>query len=190
MIRDLVISLRSTILLWILTALIYPAMLLIIGQVAFPYQANGSLITNLDGQVVGSALIGQRFTRDQYFWSRPSAIDYSEGDGASPTGLSGASNLAPSNPDLLDRVQAESQRLTGAGVRSTADLLYASGSGLDPHISPEAALAQINRVAQARSLSPGQLKTLIAQHTDRRFLGIFGEPGVNVLKLNLALDDQ
>lgn len=190
MVRDFLISLRSTVLLWILTALIYPVVIFTIGQVAFPYQANGSLITNANGQIVGSALIGQRFTSDQYFWGRPSVIDYSEGDDAFPTGLSGASNLAPSNPDLLGRIQGESERLIGAGVRPTADLLYASGSGLDPHISPEAAQAQINRVAQARSLSPGQLQTLISQSTDRRFLGIFGEPGVNVLKLNLALDGQ
>jgi K+-transporting ATPase ATPase C chain len=190
MIRDLFISIRSTLFLWLLTAFIYPAVILIIGQVAFPYQANGSLITNSGGQIVGSALIGQTFTSDQYFWSRPSTIQYSEGDDAAPTGLSGASNLAPSNPDLLDRIQQENQRLAVTGIQPTADLLYTSGSGLDPHISPAAAQAQINRVAQARSLPPDQLQTLIDQHTNHRFLGIFGEPGVNVLQLNLALDNQ
>lgn len=190
MIRDLFISIRSTLFLWLLTAFVYPSVILIIGQVAFPYQANGSLITNSGGQIVGSALIGQTFTRDQYFWSRPSTIRYSEGEDAAPTGLSGASNLAPSNPDLLDRIQRENQRLAVTGIQPTADLLYTSGSGLDPHISPAAAQAQINRIAQARSLPPDQLKTLIDQHTDHRFLGIFGEPGVNVLQLNLALDNQ
>lgn len=188
MIRDFVTSIRSVALLWILTALIYPAVILGIGQVAFPYQANGSLITNPEGQVVGSALIGQSFTSDNYFWSRPSAVNYSQGDDAAPTGVSGASNLAPDHRDLLDRIQQEAQRLQTENVEPIADLLYTSGSGLDPHISLAAAQAQINRVAQARSLSPEQLQTLISQHTHSRFLGIFGEPGVNVLALNVALD--
>lgn len=189
MIRDLVISLRSTVILWILTVLIYPAIILMIGQVVFPYQANGSLITTANGQIVGSALIGQSFTRDEYFWGRPSAINYSEDPIANPTGLSGASNLAPSNPALLDRIKTEAQRLKTKGVQPTADLLYSSASGLDPHISLTAAQAQISRVANARSLSPEQLQTLITQNTEHRFLGIFGEPGVNVLTLNLALDN-
>ncbi len=188
MIRDLLISLRSTALLWLLTALIYPTVILGIGQVAFPYQANGSLMTNAEGQIVGSALIGQSFTRDRYFWSRPSAVAYSEGNEAAPTGISGASNLAPSNPELLGRIQAEGQQLQAIGIQATADLLYLSGSGLDPHITPAAALAQVPRIAQARSLPQAQLETLIAQHTDRRFLRLLGEPGVHVLKLNLALD--
>ncbi len=189
--RDFLISLRTTALLWLLTAFIYPTVILIIGQVAFPYQANGSLITtSADGQIVGSALIGQTFSRDQYFWSRPSTTNYSEGKTAAPTGISGASNLAPSNPDLRTRIEEEAQRLREFGIQPTADLLYTSGSGLDPHISPAAAQAQINRIAQARSLSPEQLQALIAEHTEHRFLRIFGEPGVNVLTLNLALDNQ
>lgn len=189
MIRDFVISIRSTLSLWILTVLIYPAVILIIGQGAFPYQANGSLITTPNGQIVGSTLIGQTFTSDQYFWSRPSTTNYSEGNDAAPTGISGASNLAPSNPDLLARVKGEAKRLQEAGIQPTADLLYTSGSGLDPHISPASAQAQINRVAEARSLTPQQLQTLISQHTEHRFLGIFGEPGVNTLTLNLALNN-
>jgi K+-transporting ATPase ATPase C chain len=104
------------------------------------------------------------------------------------TGVSGASNLAPSNPDLLQRVQATTLQWKQSGIQPTADLVYTSGSSLDPHITPEAARAQIARVASARGLEPSQLENLITQHTDGRFLGIFGEPGVNVLKLNLALD--
>jgi len=189
MIRDFVISLRTTAILWILTALIYPVIVLIVGQIVFPYQANGSLITTPNGQIVGSVLIGQTFTREQYFWGRPSTINYSENSNAALTGLSGASNLAPDNPDLLTRIKAEVQHLQVAGIQPTADLLYTSGSGLDPHISLAAAQAQINRVSKARSLSSEQLQALISQHTERRFLGVFGEPGVNVLTLNLALDN-
>ncbi|MCM1984028.1 K(+)-transporting ATPase subunit C [Lyngbya confervoides] len=186
--KNLLISIRSTALLWVLTAFLYPAVILVFGQVAFPYQANGSLMTNAQGELIGSRLIGQSFTSDEYFWGRPSTVNYSTGDEAAPTGISGASNLAPDNSNLHSRLQAEVQRLKGLGIDPTADLLYSSGSGLDPHISPAAAQAQINRVAQARSLSPDQLETLIAEHTDHRFLELLGEPGVNVLTLNVALD--
>ncbi len=186
--RDLVIAIRSSAMLWILTALIYPLLILVIGQVAFPFQANGSLITNSNQKIIGSALIGQTFTSDRYFGGRPSAINYSEGEDAQPTGLSGASNLAPSNPELLDRIKPEITRLKTAGIKPTADLVYSSGSGLDPHISIASAQNQANRIAQARNLSPDQVQTLIEKHTDSRFLGIFGEPGVNILQLNLALD--
>jgi K+-transporting ATPase ATPase C chain len=176
------------------------------GQIVFPSQANGSLIKDPQGRVVGSALIGQTFTSDRYFNSRPSTTSYSTADPKKDdakvlqTGVSGASNLAPSNPALLERikgkddpdpkkrVEGDLNRLKTAGVQPTADLVYTSGSSLDPHITPAAATAQITRVAKARGLQPQQLETLIAQNTDNRFLGIFGEPGVNVLKLNLALD--
>lgn len=187
--QDLIISIRSTATLWVLTAFLYPLLIFLIGQGAFPFQANGSILTNDQGDVVGSALIGQTFTADDYFWSRPSAISYSEGDAADPTGLSGASNLAPSNADLLDRIQAEAQRLRDAGIEPTADLLYASGSGLDPHISLAAAEAQLERVAQARGLGVDEVRSLITSHTNHRFLGLFGDPGVNVVALNLALDN-
>ncbi|MFZ1030277.1 MAG: K(+)-transporting ATPase subunit C [Limnoraphis robusta] len=188
MISELMIGVRNTFILWVITAICYPVFLLIIGQVAFPYQANGSLITNAQGEIVGSALIGQSFTSERYFWSRPSTINYSQGEDSAPTGISGASNLAPSNPDLITRIQQEKTRLQQAGIQPTADLVYASGSGLDPHITPEAAQVQVARVAQARSISPEEIQELIVQNTDKRFLGIFGEPGVNVLKLNLALN--
>ncbi|MCG5062139.1 MAG: K(+)-transporting ATPase subunit C [Limnoraphis sp. WC205] len=188
MISELMIGVRNTFVLWVITAIFYPVLLLIIGQVAFPYQANGSLIKNAQGEIIGSALIGQSFTSERYFWSRPSTINYSQGEDSAPTGISGASNLAPSNPDLITRIQQEITRLQQAGIEPTADLVYTSGSGLDPHITQEAAQVQVARVAQARSISPEEIQELIVQNTDKRFLVIFGEPGVNVLKLNWALD--
>jgi potassium-transporting ATPase KdpC subunit len=206
-INETIKAVRVTLVLWVLVAVIYPMIVLTVGQIAFPYQANGSLIKNTQGQVIGSALIGQPFTGDRYFNSRPSTTNYSTANpqsdsaGILKTGVSGASNLAPSNPALLDRIKGKSDsdpskaiaseisRLETVGIKPTADLLYTSGSSLDPHITPAAAKAQINRVAQARDLPSNQLETLIAQNTDDRFLGIFGEPGVNVLKLNLALDE-
>lgn len=200
-------AVRSTLVLWVLTAIIYPLAMIAFGQIVFPFQANGSIIKNAQGQDVGSALIGQPFTSDRYFNSRPSTTSYSTADpkkddaGVLKTGVSGASNLAPSNPALLDRMKGKSDpdptkaiegdipRLQKAGVKQpTADLVYTSGSSLDPHITPEGAAAQLDRVAKARGLQPNQLEPLIGQNTDGRFLGIFGEPGVNVLKLNLALD--
>jgi K+-transporting ATPase ATPase C chain len=187
-------AIRATLLLWLLTGLVYPLVMLGIGQLAFPVQANGSLLTNAQGNVVGSALIGQPFVSDRYFNSRPSAIDYSTADphqdhlGILQTGVSGASNLAPSNPALIQRIEGTIAQWKPAGIEPTADLVYSSGSGLDPHITPAAARVQIPRIAQVRHLPPEQLEDFIRQNTDDRFLEIFGEPGVNVLKLNLALD--
>jgi K+-transporting ATPase ATPase C chain len=209
MVRDIITGIRSTLVLWVLTALIYPFIMIGIGQTIFPYQANGSMIKNAQGQVVGSALIGQPFASDRYFQSRPSTTSYSTGDpkkkedveGVLKTGASGASNLAPSNtaellkdkrkpedPDLLKRIRGDVDTLKKAGIQPTADLVYTSGSSLDPHISQESAKAQIQRVAKARGLDPNKVEILINQHTDGRFLGVLGEPGVNVLQLNLALD--
>jgi K+-transporting ATPase ATPase C chain len=205
--RELIRVIRLTLVLWGITAIIYPLILLVIGQIAFNSQANGSLITK-QGVVVGSSLIGQPFSSDQYFWSRPSTTNYSSlatedydptkaENLSQTTGISGASNLAPSNSDLLKRgnekdgfqgVQIELNRLKKAGIKPTADLVYTSGSSLDPHISLEAARAQIQRISTVRSLNLNQVEMLVAKNTDGRFLGIFGEPGVNVLKLNLALD--
>ncbi|AFZ06594.1 Potassium-transporting ATPase C chain [Oscillatoria nigro-viridis PCC 7112] len=205
--REIIRTLRLTLVLWGITAIIYPLILLVIGQIAFNSQANGSLITK-QGVVVGSSLIGQPFRSDKYFWSRPSTTNYSsfatadydptKGDNSSQrTGVSGASNLAPSNSDLLKRgnekegfqgVQVELDRLNKAGIKPTADLVYTSGSSLDPHISIEAARSQIQRIATVRSLNLNQVEMLVAKNTEGRFLGIFGEPGVNVLQLNLALD--
>jgi potassium-transporting ATPase KdpC subunit len=207
MVREFITGIRSTLVLWVLTALIYPFLMILIGQVVFPYQANGSLIQDAQGKVVGSALIGQPFSSDRYFNSRPSTTSYSTADpkddkaGVLKTGVSGASNLAPSNtaqllkdnrkpenPDLIKRIREDADKLKQAGIEPIADLVYTSGSSLDPHISRQAALAQIQRVAKVRAIDPNQLEILINQNTDDRFLSIFGEPGVNVLKLNLALD--
>ncbi|MEG4279800.1 K(+)-transporting ATPase subunit C [Microcoleus sp. MON1_C1] len=205
--REIIRAIRLTLVLWGITAIIYPLILLVIGQIAFNSQANGSLITK-QGVIVGSSLIGQPFSSEIYFWSRPSTTNYSsfatenydptKGENFSQrTGISGASNLAPSNSELLKRgnekdgfqgVQVELDRLSKAGIKPTADLVYTSGSSLDPHISVEAAMAQIQRIATVRSLNLNQVEMLVAKNTDGRFLGIFGEPGVNVLKLNLALD--
>lgn len=205
--RELIRAIRVTLVLWGITAIIYPLILLAIGQLAFNSQANGSLITN-QGVVVGSSLIGQSFGSDKYFWGRPSTTNYSsfaaidydptKAENVSQrTGVSGASNLAPSNSDLLKRgnqkdgfqgVEVELARLNLAGIKPTADLVYTSGSSLDPHISIEAARSQIQRIATVRSLNLNQVEMLVAKNTDGRFIGIFGEPGVNVLKLNLALD--
>ncbi len=200
-------AVRSTLVLWVITAVIYPLVMIAVGQILFPFQANGSLLTNNQGQVVGSALIGQPFSSDRYFNSRPSTTAYSTADPKADTakilqtGVSGASNLAPSNPALIERIagkpdsdpkkaiEGEIPRLRKAGIQPTADLVYTSGSSLDPHITPEAARAQIERVARVRGLQPNQVEILILKNTDGRFLGIFGEPGVNVLKLNLALDE-
>lgn len=193
MLRETITGLRTALLLWVLTAIFYPLLVLFVGQIVFPYQANGSLITN-NQTPIGSALIGQPFASERYFWSRPSTTSYSTADPKDDknnilkTGISGASNLAPSNPALQEQVQANLAKLQQANITPTADLIYTSGSSLDPHISLEAARAQIQRVAAARNLNPNQVEILVSKHTEGRFLGIFGEPGVNVLKLNIALD--
>jgi potassium-transporting ATPase KdpC subunit len=186
-IQELTTAIRSILLLWLLTAIIYPLIILSIGQIAFSSPANGSLITK-DNKTIGSTLIGQPFTTDRYFWSRPSTINYSTDKTAAPTGVSGASNLAPSNSDLTKRITSEIDRLKKAPIQPTNDLVYTSGSGLDPHISIEAARNQIPRITTARKLDKNRVEFLITDAIDDRFLGIFGEPGVNVLKLNLALD--
>lgn len=189
-IRETITAVRMTLVLWLLTAIIYPLGILVIGQVLFPFQANGSVMVNLDNQVIGSALIGQTFTSERYFHGRPSAVRYSEGKKASPTGISGASNFAPSNPVLLERIVEEANQLQEQNIEPLGDLIYASGSGLDPHISLRSARQQLSRVASARDVEENEIIPLINKYTDGRFLGIFGEPGVNVLRLNYALDLQ
>jgi potassium-transporting ATPase KdpC subunit len=201
MIREIGRAIRVSLVLWVLTAILYPGVMLAVALLPpLQFQANGSILRNPQGQVIGSALIGQSFTTNRYFWSRPSTVDYSsftqqEFNPVNPdniiekTGTSGASNLAPSNPELIKRIQLQVNNLKQLGVQPTADLVYTSGSGLDPHISLAAAQAQISRVAGVRSLNPNQVEILVNRNIDRRFLGIFGEPGVNVLKLNLALDN-
>ena len=187
-VREVSKAIRATILLWVITAVFYPLLIWITGQLIFPFQANGSILKNTEGKAIASALIGQPFTSDRYFWSRPSIVDYSTGKAAGITGISGASNLAPSNADLTKLIQSRIQTLKQANIEPTADLVYSSGSGLDPHITMQAAKNQINRIAKVRQLDTNQVELLINQAIEDRFLGIFGEPGVNVVKLNLALD--
>jgi K+-transporting ATPase ATPase C chain len=181
------------VLLTIITGLLYPLTVTAIAQVAFPTQANGSLIMQ-NGQPVGSALIGQQFEAPHYFWGRLSAtgtFPYNAFNADNLTGSSG-SNLGPTSQAMLDAAQARVDALRAADPGHTApipvDLVTASGSGLDPHISPAAALYQVPRVARERRLSEEVVRQLVADHTEGRTFGILGEPRVNVLQLNLALD--
>src|SRR6266542_5376977 len=189
-------ALVALVALTIITGVIYPLLVTGIAQVAFPYQANGSIITGADGQPVGSALIGQQFDDPKYFWSRLSAtgpVPYTAFNADKLTGSSG-SNYGPLNPALKDAVQARIDALKQADPGNTkaipVDLVTASGSGLDPHISPAAADYQVGRVAKARGLDEAKVSALVAQYTEGRQLGFLGEPRVNVLELNLALDTQ
>jgi K+-transporting ATPase ATPase C chain len=166
----------------VLTGLIYPLAVTGLGQVLFPRQANGSVI-EMNGKVIGSELIGQPFSDPGYFWGRPSATAPFPGNAASSSG----SNLGPTNPALFTRVRTDAARLGGRGP-IPADLVTTSASGLDPHISPEAALYQVARVARARGLEPSVVRSLVESHIEGRTFGVLGEPRVNVLRLNLALD--
>ncbi|MBW4646245.1 MAG: K(+)-transporting ATPase subunit C [Goleter apudmare HA4340-LM2] len=189
-IREIIKAIRIILVLWLITAIIYPLMILVVGQVFVPAQANGSIMVNIENQAIGSSLIGQTFTSERYFHSRPSEVRYSQGRRGRPTGVSGASNLAPSNPALMNRVVEEANQFRDENIQPTADLLYTSGSGLDPHISVRAARQQLVRVARARGVQEDEIFPLINKYTDERTLWIFGEPGVNVLRLNYALDLQ
>ncbi len=183
-------AIRITLIIWLLTAIIYPGFVLLVGQYLFPFSANGSIMLNINAQPIGSTLIGQGFISDRYFHSRPSAVRYSQGRKAQPTGISGSSNLAPSNPALKEMILKEAEKFQNENKKPIADLIYTSGSGLDPHISLKAARQQIERVAQARGIKENDIIPLVNKYIDGRFLGVFGEPGVNILRLNYALDLQ
>ncbi|MES2489865.1 MAG: K(+)-transporting ATPase subunit C [Pseudomonadota bacterium] len=184
------------VLLTLLTGVVYPLAITSAAQTLFPSQANGSLITK-NGHIIGSSLIGQNFVSEGYFHGRLSATSGTDPNDPSKTisspynaANSMGSNLGPTSKTLLDRVAADNAKLKAENPNASvpAELVTASGSGLDPHISPETALFQVPRIARARSLSEQELKALISNHTDGRWLGILGEPVVNVLALNLALD--
>jgi K+-transporting ATPase ATPase C chain len=185
--RHLRPALVSLALFTLITGVVYPLVVTAIARVAFPHQAGGSLIVK-DGTVVGSTLIGQPFDDPRYFWGRPSATAPHPYNAT----VSAGSNLGPTNPALTTAVKARVDALRAADPGNTApvpvDLVTASASGLDPHISPAAALYQVRRVARARRLDEATVRDLVARHTEGRAFGFLGEPRVNVLALNLALD--
>jgi potassium-transporting ATPase KdpC subunit len=172
----------------VLTGLFYPALVTGIAQLMFPGKANGSIVMR-DRKAMGSELIGQAFSSSKYFWSRPSATSPFAYNAEASSG----SNLGPSNPVLLEAIQKRVKALKGAALNTVdpvpVDLVTASGSGLDPHISVAAALYQIPRVARSRQLNETDLRSFVDRYTEWRQLGFLGEPRVNILKLNLALDD-
>ena len=187
MIRMIRNALMSLILFTVITGFIYPLAVTGLAQVIFPGQANGSIITK-NGKAVGSELLGQQFDDPKYFWGRPSATTPQPYNGGSSSG----SNQGPNNPDLLKAVQDRIKALHDADPDNTAripvDLVTASGSGLDPHSSPAAAAYQVQRVAKLRGIDDAKVSALVAANTEGRQFGFLGEPVVNVLKLNLALD--
>ncbi len=197
MLRELRPAIVLVIILTLITGLVYPLVMTGIAGVLFPTQAQGSLVT-VDGKVVGSSLIGQEFTSDKYFHGRPSATTAPDPNDSTKTvpapynaANSGGSNLGPTNKALIDRVKADVDKLKQENPSAAVpiDLVTTTASGLDPHITPESALFQVPRVAKARNISEDRLRQLVNDHVESRLLGLFGEPRVNVLALNIALDD-
>jgi K+-transporting ATPase ATPase C chain len=188
--KQLIIALRVTLFTLVVTGLVYPLVVTGLGQLLFHHAASGSLVSDEKGNVVGSELIGQGFAKPSYFQPRPSAAGEKGYDAAASSG----SNLGPTSKKLQDRVVADLERLhkenPDAPADVPSDLVTASASGLDPHVSPEAALWQLPRVAKARGVSPERIRTLVDANTEGRELGLLGESRVNVLLLNLALDRQ
>jgi potassium-transporting ATPase KdpC subunit len=180
-------ALRALAVLTVITGVAYPLLVTGIAQLAFPHQANGSLLRDGD-KIVGSRLVGQPFSDPRYFWSRASATSPMPYNGAASSG----SNQGPLNPALKEAVEGRVKALRDAGADASipvpVDLVTASGSGLDPHVSPAAAAYQVARVAKARAMPPEKVRELVERHTEGRQLGLLGEPRVNVLQLNLALD--
>jgi potassium-transporting ATPase KdpC subunit len=196
MLREIRPAILILLLLTAITGLAYPLAMTAIAGAIFPKQAQGSLIEK-DGKVIGSTLIGQVFTEDKYFHGRPSATTGPDPQDSTKTtsvpynaSNSGGSNLGPTNKALIDRVKEDVNKTKAENPAASVpvDLVTTSGSGLDPHISPESALFQVPRVAKARNMSEDQIKHLVQEHTEGRLAGILGEPRVNVLALNLALD--
>jgi potassium-transporting ATPase KdpC subunit len=196
MLKEIRPALVLIVALTLITGLVYPLAMTGIAGVIFPQQAQGSLIER-DGKVVGSVLIGQEFTSDRYFHGRPSATVAPDPNDSTKTvpapynaANSGGSNLGPTNKALIERVQGDLDKLKQENPSAPApiDLVTTSGGGLDPHISPAAALFQVPRVAKVRNLPEDRVRQLVDEHVESRFLGLIGEPRVNVLALNLALD--
>ena len=198
MLKELRPAIVVLVVLTAITGLVYPLAITGVAQILFPYQAQGSLIAR-DDKIVGSALIGQQFTSDKYFHGRPSATTAPDPKDASKTvpapynaANSGGSNLGPTSKALADRLKADVKKLKTENPSQPVpvDLVTTSGSGLDPDISPDAALFQVPRVARARGLPEDRVRALVAAHTEGRLMGWLGEPRVNVLRLNLALDQS
>ena len=196
MLREIRPAIVFIVALTLITGVVYPFAITGIAQVIFPYKAQGSLVER-DGKVVGSALLGQEFTSEGYFHGRPSATTAPDPNDSTKTvpapynaANSGGSNLGPTSKSLIERIQGDIEKLKqeNPSAQVPVDLVTTSGSGLDPHISPEAALFQVPRVAKARDLPENRLRQLVAENTSDRFVGLLGEPRVNVLELNLALD--
>ncbi len=196
MLREIRPAIVLVVALTLITGLAYPLAMTGLAQVLFPYQANGSLIVK-DGKVIGSTLIGQLFTEDKYFHGRPSATTKPDPNDSSKTveepynaANSGGSNLGPTNKALIDRVKGDVDKLKAENPNAPVpiDLVTTTAGGLDPHISPAAALFQVPRVAKTRNIPEDRLRQLVDQHVEGRLLGLLGEPRVNVLALNLALD--
>jgi K+-transporting ATPase ATPase C chain len=196
MLREIRPAIVMIVLLTVITGLLYPLAMTGIAQAVFPSQANGSLVEK-DGKVIGSAIIGQNFTKPEYFHGRPSATTDTDPNDSTKTvpapynaANSAASNAGPTSKALIDRVKEDVEKLKAEnpGTPVPIDLVTTSGSGLDPDISPAAALFQVPRVAKARNMDEAQLRQLVQQHTEGRLFGLIGEPRVNVLQLNMALD--